>query len=67
MRNIPNKRGVDLSINIVVIFRPQVLVLTGFPSDRPSLVYFASNITKNISLMVCGHVLQVRGVLFVYF
>ncbi len=40
-------------------FRPQVLVLTGFPSDRPALVDFAANITKNISLLICGQVLMV--------
>ncbi|ELU01077.1 hypothetical protein CAPTEDRAFT_156991 [Capitella teleta] len=38
-------------------FRPQVMVLTGFPSDRPALVDFASCITRNISLMLCGHVI----------
>ena len=39
--------------------RPQVLALSGFPSDRPALVDFASCITKNISLMLCGHVIVV--------
>ncbi|XP_064618818.1 solute carrier family 12 member 3-like [Lineus longissimus] len=39
-------------------FRPQILVLSGFPSSRPALVDFASNITKNISLMVCGHIME---------
>uniref|UniRef100_A0A7E4VQV4 AA_permease domain-containing protein n=1 Tax=Panagrellus redivivus TaxID=6233 RepID=A0A7E4VQV4_PANRE len=37
-------------------YRPQVLVLTGNPAARPSLVDFASNITKGTSLMVCGYV-----------
>ena len=39
--------------------RPQVLVLAGFPSERPVLMDFASMITKNISLMICGHVVLV--------
>uniref|UniRef100_A0A646QDL3 Solute carrier family 12 member 3 n=1 Tax=Hemiscolopendra marginata TaxID=943146 RepID=A0A646QDL3_9MYRI len=39
-------------------YRPQILVLSGFPSSRPPLVDFASNITKNLSLLVCGHVCQ---------
>ncbi|KAK2151035.1 hypothetical protein LSH36_378g01015 [Paralvinella palmiformis] len=38
-------------------YRPQLLVLCGFPSDRQILVDFGSNITKNVSLMVCGHVI----------
>ena len=41
------------------IHRPQLLVLTGLPSDRPALVDFASTLSKNISLMMCGHVLIV--------
>ena len=39
--------------------RPQILVLTGFPQDRPALVEFTSSITKNVSLMICGHVILV--------
>uniref|UniRef100_A0ABM0M1K2 Solute carrier family 12 member 2-like n=1 Tax=Saccoglossus kowalevskii TaxID=10224 RepID=A0ABM0M1K2_SACKO len=39
-------------------FRPQCLVLTGAPNCRPALVHFVSHLTKNTSLMVCGHVLQ---------
>ncbi|KAM3936732.1 solute carrier family 12 member 3-like [Leptodactylus fuscus] len=37
-------------------FRPQCLVLTGPPNYRPALVDFASSITKNTSLMICGNV-----------
>uniref|UniRef100_T1JEV4 Bumetanide-sensitive sodium-(Potassium)-chloride cotransporter n=1 Tax=Strigamia maritima TaxID=126957 RepID=T1JEV4_STRMM len=39
-------------------YRPQILVLSGFPSSRPPLVDFANNITKNLSLLVCGHVVE---------
>ncbi|KAE9548555.1 hypothetical protein FO519_008237 [Halicephalobus sp. NKZ332] len=37
-------------------YRPQILVLTGNPAARPSLVDFAYNITRGHSLMVCGYV-----------
>ncbi|CAD5232278.1 unnamed protein product [Bursaphelenchus xylophilus] len=37
-------------------YRPQILVLTGNPAARPSLVDFVSNITKDTSLMICGYV-----------
>ncbi|ESO86681.1 hypothetical protein LOTGIDRAFT_166954 [Lottia gigantea] len=37
-------------------FRPQILVLTGYPRNRPALVDFVSTITKKQSLMICGHV-----------
>lgn len=36
-----------------------MLVMSGYPSERPALIDFAANITKNISLMVCGHVHKV--------
>jgi len=38
-------------------FRPQVLVLTGSPMDRKCLVDFSVSITKNVGLMVCGHII----------
>ncbi|KAL9698244.1 hypothetical protein quinque_001685 [Culex quinquefasciatus] len=37
-------------------YRPQILVMSGHPSTRPLLVNFAYLLTKNLSLMVCGHV-----------
>uniref|UniRef100_A0A4W4FQJ6 Solute carrier family 12 member 10, tandem duplicate 1 n=1 Tax=Electrophorus electricus TaxID=8005 RepID=A0A4W4FQJ6_ELEEL len=42
-------------------FRPQCLVLTGPPNLRPALVDFVGSFTKNISLMICGDILMVRG------
>ncbi|XP_071543225.1 bumetanide-sensitive sodium-(potassium)-chloride cotransporter-like isoform X2 [Panulirus ornatus] len=39
-------------------FRPQLLVLSGAPGSRPPLLDFAHSITKNISLLACGHVIQ---------
>ena len=38
-------------------FRPNCLVLSGRPQDRPNLVHLVSQITKNTSLMVYGHVM----------
>merc|ERR1712106_465329 len=45
----------------VKTYRPKVLVLTGNPAHRPSLVDFANIITKKISLLVAGQVLQDDG------
>ena len=42
-------------------YRPQVLVLSGMPGSRPPLVDFANSLTKNVSLLVCGHVVKVRN------
>ncbi|GAB0099647.1 bumetanide-sensitive sodium-(potassium)-chloride cotransporter [Sergentomyia squamirostris] len=39
-------------------YRPQILVLSGLPSIRSILVDFGYMITKNVSLIVCGHVIQ---------
>ncbi|XP_037671947.1 solute carrier family 12 member 3 isoform X7 [Choloepus didactylus] len=38
-------------------YRPQCLVLTGPPNFRPALVDFVGTFTRNVSLMICGHVL----------
>ncbi|XP_029944241.1 solute carrier family 12 member 3-like [Salarias fasciatus] len=37
-------------------FRPQCLVLTGPPNQRPALVDFVGSFTKHISLMICGDI-----------
>ncbi|XP_032780017.2 bumetanide-sensitive sodium-(potassium)-chloride cotransporter isoform X2 [Daphnia magna] len=39
-------------------YRPQILVLTGYPGTRPALVDFAYLICKNNSLMICGNVVE---------
>jgi len=39
-------------------YRPQILVLSGLPSSRPPLIDFANLICKQLSLMVCGHVVK---------
>ncbi|XP_076876103.1 solute carrier family 12 member 2 isoform X2 [Brachyhypopomus gauderio] len=40
----------------VKTFRPQCLVMTGAPSSRPALLNLVHAFTKNVGLMVCGHV-----------
>uniref|UniRef100_A0A3Q3LZH2 Solute carrier family 12 member 3 n=1 Tax=Mastacembelus armatus TaxID=205130 RepID=A0A3Q3LZH2_9TELE len=39
-------------------FRPQCLVLTGPPNQRPALVDFVASFTKHISLMICGDIIM---------
>ncbi|KAI3375707.1 hypothetical protein L3Q82_004006 [Scortum barcoo] len=39
-------------------FRPQCLVLTGPPNQRPALVDFVGSFTKHISLMICGDIIR---------
>lgn len=39
-------------------YRPQILVLSGMPSFRPPLIDFACLLTKNLSLLICGHILK---------
>lgn len=42
-------------------YTPQILVMTGLPNMRPSLVDFAYLFCKNNSLMICGDILKVCG------
>ncbi|XP_055731355.1 solute carrier family 12 member 2 isoform X1 [Salvelinus fontinalis] len=37
-------------------FRPQCLVMTGYPNSRPALLHLVHAFTKNVGLMICGHV-----------
>ena len=43
-------------------FRPHFLVLSGPPSSRPDLVSFASQMSKDAGVMICGQVLLVRAI-----
>lgn len=45
-------------------YRPQLLVLTGAPNARSSLVDFAHHITKHQSLFICGHIIEVSSFRF---
>lgn len=40
-------------------YRPQLLVLTGAPNTRSSLIDFAHHITKHQSLFICSHIIEV--------
>ena len=42
----------------VKTYAPQILVMTGKPNMRPSLVDFAYLLCKNNSLMVCGDIVR---------
>jgi len=44
----------------VKTYAPQILVMTGAPNMRPSLVDFAYLLCKNNSLMVCGDIVTER-------
>uniref|UniRef100_A0A8C7RIU1 Solute carrier family 12 member 2 n=1 Tax=Oncorhynchus mykiss TaxID=8022 RepID=A0A8C7RIU1_ONCMY len=41
-------------------FRPQCLVMTGYPNSRPALLHLVHAFTKNVGLMICGHVRTVN-------
>uniref|UniRef100_A0A3B4YAI0 Solute carrier family 12 member 2 n=1 Tax=Seriola lalandi dorsalis TaxID=1841481 RepID=A0A3B4YAI0_SERLL len=41
-------------------FRPQCLVMTGYPNSRPALLDLVHSFTKNVGLMICGHVRTVN-------
>ena len=40
------------------LFRPKLIVLSGDPSHRPSLIDFGNLITKDLSLMTCVNVIK---------
>ena len=48
----------------VKTYRPQLLVLSGFPRDRLPLMDFAHSITKHLSLLIAGDVVKVSLSLF---
>uniref|UniRef100_A0A7N6A3A6 Solute carrier family 12 member 2 n=1 Tax=Anabas testudineus TaxID=64144 RepID=A0A7N6A3A6_ANATE len=41
-------------------FRPQCLVMTGYPNSRPALLDLVHSFTKNVGLMICGHIRTVK-------
>uniref|UniRef100_A0A673CPP8 Solute carrier family 12 member 2 n=1 Tax=Sphaeramia orbicularis TaxID=375764 RepID=A0A673CPP8_9TELE len=47
-------------------FRPQCLVMTGYPNSRPALLDLVHSFTKNVGLMICGHVRTVKTSMFWY-
>ena len=50
-----------LALSYLIFSFSKVLVLTGNPAHRPSLVDFANIITKKLSLLICGHVMTEVG------
>ncbi|XP_009474611.1 PREDICTED: solute carrier family 12 member 2 [Nipponia nippon] len=42
-------------------FRPQCLIMTGAPNARPALLHLVHAFTKNVGLMICGHVHMAAG------
>ena len=50
-----------LAHSYLIFSSSKVLVLTGNPAHRPSLVDFANIITKKLSLLICGHVMTEVG------
>lgn len=51
----------------VKTYRPQILLLCGNPAERPGLVDLARSITKDIALLICGHVIVVGDLLILTF
>lgn len=45
-------------LTFLLNYRPQILLLSGFPADRPALVDFANAFTRGIGLLICGHSLN---------
>lgn len=49
-------------INVYINFsfkfktRPQCLVMSGAPNSRPALLHLVHAFTKNVGLMICGHI-----------
>lgn len=46
----------NLSPNCIHNCRPQCLIMTGAPNARPALLHLVHAFTKNVGLMICGHV-----------
>ncbi|VDO96014.1 unnamed protein product [Heligmosomoides polygyrus] len=42
-------------------YRPQILVLSGAPHERPHLIQLAHSITRGTSLLVCGNVIAEKA------
>lgn len=48
----------------VKTYRPQILLLSGNPSTRSEFIDLAFLMTKNIGLLICGHIVMVRIEMF---
>ncbi|XP_008285931.1 solute carrier family 12 member 2 [Stegastes partitus] len=60
MANSPGRFDVALLrarvVKLTNFVMPQCLVLAGYPNSRPALLHLVHSFTKNVSLMVCGHI-----------
>uniref|UniRef100_A0A9J8B7E7 Solute carrier family 12 member 2 n=1 Tax=Cyprinus carpio carpio TaxID=630221 RepID=A0A9J8B7E7_CYPCA len=52
----PGENVVWDALTVSVSSRPQCLVMTGAPNSRPALLHLVHAFTKNVGLMLCGHV-----------
>jgi solute carrier family 12 (sodium/potassium/chloride transporter), member 2 len=59
---INSVQALNVTQDHVKNFRPQILVLSGRPSSRPTLIDLSYLITKNISMLIAGHIIQVRPI-----
>ena len=59
MYNVHIHYAVNITHSLHGYGRPQFLVLSGAPSSRPDMVHFVNQISKEVGVMVCGHVLLV--------
>ncbi|CAG0898114.1 unnamed protein product, partial [Darwinula stevensoni] len=55
---LKNSHALNKTAEHVKNYRPQLLVLSGPPSSRPSLLDFAYLLTKTNSLLIIGHVVK---------
>uniref|UniRef100_A0A8C0G0C9 Solute carrier family 12 member 3 n=1 Tax=Bubo bubo TaxID=30461 RepID=A0A8C0G0C9_BUBBB len=55
-----NSRGNEFQPFFFSLFlhnsRPQCLIMTGAPNARPALLHLVHAFTKNVGLMICGHI-----------
>ena len=59
---ISSAREVTNSPDHIKTFRPKLLVFTGDPRTRSALVEFGSLITSDISLLIFGHIQDIRDI-----
>lgn len=53
----------DVTCDSALWCRPQCLVMTGYPNSRPALLDLVNSFTKNVGLMICGHIRMVSDTL----
>ncbi|KAA0714501.1 Solute carrier family 12 member 2 [Triplophysa tibetana] len=56
IKNFREPNSSNISPCLYLSFRPQCLMMSGYPDSRPALVYLVHAFTKNVGLMICGHV-----------